>query len=156
MLILWGFAVVIKIIHVSSLRQELHLLLYFPCKSTQVYCPFPFSFSQNGHSFYFPKNGKNIAPTCSDFQFDVLHIKSVTCKAAWFRHHSMPMPVPKFCTNGWKLRGNWNRALWLALSTQFSLHFPVNPEHRGLTVICIHHVLLYLNIKGGCPKKLIP
>ena len=34
---------------------------------------------------------------------------------------------------GWKLSGNWNTAMWLALSTQFLLHF----DEPGLAAIWI-------------------
>ena len=119
------------------LEARIALAFIFSLQINTSLLPLPFFLFPEWSQFFLSKKEKNIAPTCSDFQFDVLHIKSVTCKAAWFRHHSMPMPVPKFCTNGWKLRGNWNRALWLALSTQFSLHFPVNPEHKGLTGISV-------------------
>ena len=90
----------------------------------------------------YKKLAKNIALTCSDFQFDVLYIKRVTCKAAWFRHHSVRI-VPNFCTNGAE---NWaeietGQCGWLCHQLNFHCIFRWIRNTGLWQQICIHPVL---------------
>ena len=128
----------------APLRQELHFLYIYP--ANQVYCSFTFSFSHNGHSCSFP----NIfckKRNCLSVQW--FPIWCVVHKKGDMQSGLISAPLgsdrPKFLhKRGRKLSGNWNRAMWLALSsTQFSLHIPLNPKHRTLrakvvfTVSCL-------------------